>query len=83
MKSNQKATGESRVPFDLASFMAMMEEMMGNMECGCDCGEMMSQMARQAESGGCFDIMSQMMAVCCGAEGETEGPTPTEATRQS
>lgn len=62
MTDKQKATGENRVPFDLASFKAMMEEKMGNVECGCDCGEMMSKMAVQAESGGCADMMSQMMA---------------------
>lgn len=83
MTSNQKGTDEFRVPFDLASFTAMIEEMMGDMECSCDCGEMMSQMASQAETGGCADMMSQMMAACCGVEGERVGPAATEANEQS
>lgn len=72
MSDRQKATQEERVPFDLGSFMAMMEEMMGNMECSCDCGKMMSQMASQAEPGGCADMMSQMMAMFSRGQTETE-----------
>jgi len=72
MTNKQKATGENRVPFDLASFMAMMGKMMGNTECDCDCGEMMSQMTCQTESGSCADMMSQMMAMFSGEQTETE-----------
>ena len=61
MTEEQKATSENkRVPFDLASCMAMLEEMMGQQ--GCDGVEMMSRMMGQ---GDCAKMMSQMMASCC------------------
>ena len=70
MSDKQKATQENqRVPFDLSSCMAMMEEMMGKQEGGCGCTEVMSQMMGQ---GDCASMMSQMMASCCGAQEETE-----------
>jgi hypothetical protein len=47
--------------------MAMMEEMMGQHEGDCDCTEM----------------MSQMMASCCGVQGETEEEATTEATQEA
>lgn len=79
MTEEQKATHENqRVPFDLASCLAMMEEMMGQE--GCDCSEMMSQMMGQ---GGYAEMMSQMIASCCGVQGETEETTSTDTTQEA
>jgi len=79
MTAEQKATHENqRVPFDLASCLVMMEEMMGQE--GCDCSEMMSQMMGQ---GGYAEMMSQMMASCCGVQGETEETTSTDTTQEA
>ena len=76
MTEEQKATHENRrVPFDLASCIEMMEEMMGQE--GCDCSEMMSQIMGQ---GGYAEMMAQMMASCCGVQGETEETTSTDTT---
>ena len=79
MTAEQKATyGNQRVPFDLASCLVTMEEMMGQE--GCDCSEMMSQMMGQ---GGYAEMMSQMMASCCGVQGETEETTSTDTTQEA
>ena len=81
MTDKQKATQENqKVPFDPSSCVAMMEEMMGHQEGGCDCAEMMSQMMGQ---GGCTEMMSQVMASCCGVQGETEETTSTETTQEA
>ncbi len=80
MSEEQKETQENRgVPFDLASCMAMMEEMMSQGEGGCDCSELMSQMMGQ---GNFAEMASQMMASCCGVQGEAEEAT-AEATREA
>ena len=79
MTEEQKATHENRrVPFDLVSCLAMMEEMMGQE--GCDWSEMMSQMMGQ---GGYAGMMSQMMAFCCGVQGETEETASTDTTQEA
>jgi hypothetical protein len=67
MIDQQKTTQEKGTPFDLTSCMAMMQKMMGGQEGGCDCAEM----------------MSQMMATCCGVQDETEERTATEATQKA
>ncbi len=79
MTEEQKATHENqRVPFDLGSCLAMMEEMMGQE--GCDCSEMTPQPMRlgwMMGQGGYAEMMSQMMTSCCGVQGETEETTTT------
>jgi len=65
-------------PFDATSCMAMIEKMMGQQGCGCDCTEMVSRMMGQAGQGGCAEMMSQMMAVWCGVQDETEETTAQE-----
>jgi hypothetical protein len=83
MSDEQKETQENRgVPFDLSSCMAMMEEMMGQQEGGCDCAEMMSQMMGQGDRAA-PSVMSQMMASCCGVQGETEETTSTDTTQEA
>jgi hypothetical protein len=81
MTEEQKATHENRrVPFDLASCLSMMEEMMGQE--GRGCGEMMSRMMGQggfAAPG----VMSQMMASCRGVQDETEETTSTDTTQEA
>ena len=81
MSDEHKETQENQgVPFDLASCLAMTEEMMG--EEGCDCSEMMSQMMGQ---GGYAmpGVMSQMMAPCCGVQRETGETTSTDTTQEA
>jgi len=77
--------GTQRIPFDVASCVAMMEKMMAQMGAECDCTEMMSRMTSQAGPGCCdwSEMMSQMTATCCGAQTETEGEPTTEATEQA
>lgn len=80
MTEEQEATHENRtVLFDMASCIAMMEEMTGQVERGCDCAELISQMMGQ---GGSAELMSQMMASCCGVQGEAEEAT-TKATQEA
>ena len=49
---------------------------------GCDWGEMMSQMVGQR---GCAapGVMSQMMASCCGVQGETGETSSTDTTQEA
>jgi hypothetical protein len=76
MTEEQKTTRENRrVPFDMASCMAMLEKMMGQYEGVCDCAGIMGQ-------GDYAKMMSQMMASCCGVQGEAEEAT-TEAAREA
>jgi hypothetical protein len=80
MSDEQKETQENRgVPFDLSSCMAMMQEMMGQQEGDCDCAETMSQVLGQGDCAA-PSVMSQMMASCCGVQGETEETTSTDTT---
>ena len=58
-------------PFAVTSCMAMIEKMMGQQGCRCDCTEMVSRMMGQAGQGGC----AEMMSVCCGVQDETEETT--------
>ena len=81
MSDEQQKTQENQgVPFDLTSCMAMIEEMMGQQGDGCGCTEIKSRMAGQ---GGCAEMMSQMMASCCGAQEETEEATTTETAPEA
>jgi hypothetical protein len=80
MTEEQEATRENqRVPFGLASCLAMMKEMTQE---GFDCSEMMSHIMGQggyAPPG----VMSQMMASCCGVQCETEETPSTDSTQEA
>jgi hypothetical protein len=77
MTEERKATRENqRVPFDMASCTAMLEEMMGQYEGVCDCAGIMGQ-------GSYAEMMSQMMASCCGVQGEAEEEADAEATQKA
>ncbi|MFQ5580925.1 MAG: hypothetical protein ACE5FZ_09955 [Nitrospiria bacterium] len=69
MTDEQKTTQEEpRAPFEGIPFAAMMRKMMGQQGSGCDC-------ATQS-------MMSQMMAMCGGAQTEEE-KTTTETTQNN
>ena len=68
MTDKQKTTQEEpRVPFESMPFAAMMQKMMGGQWQGCDCAKM----------------MSQMMAMCSGAQDETEEETAPEESQKA
>jgi hypothetical protein len=77
--------GEPGTPFDAASWTETMEKMMAQMGEGCDCAEMMSRMMSQAGQGCCTwgEMMSQVMATCCGAQDEPKSEPAAEATQQA
>ena len=63
----------------MASFMVLMEKMMGQHEEGCDCADMMSQFASQMEVPEEWQkVMAQMMAYHCGSQ-EVADTTAQEA----
>jgi hypothetical protein len=72
-------------PFDMAACAAMMEKMVAQVGAGCDCTEIMSRMANQAEAGCCdwSEMMSQIKATCCGVQEETAGDPTAKATQQA
>jgi len=43
----------------------------------------MSRVTNQTESGGCADMMSQMTAMCGGAQAEAEEETAAEAAQET
>ena len=68
MTDKQKTTQEEpRVPFESMPFAAMMQKMMGWQGQDCDCAKM----------------MSQMMAMCSGAQDETEEETAPEESQKA
>ena len=68
MTDKQKTTQEeSRVPFERMPFTEMMQKMMGWQWQGCDCAKM----------------MSQMMAMCSGAQDETEEEAAPEVGQKA
>lgn len=77
MTQKQKAArGNQRVPFDMASCTAMLEEMMDQYGAVCDCAGMVGQ-------GGYAETVFQMMASCCGVQGETQETTPTQPNQEA
>ena len=82
MTGDQDTTQEkARILFESSPCAAMMEKMMGQQ--GCDCTEMISQMTGQQSQSNCAEMMSKMMAMFSGVQGETEETTTTEATQKS
>ena len=70
MTDKQKTTQEERrVPFESMPFAAMMQKMMGRRWPGWNCTTP--------------SVMSQMMAMCCGMQDETEEEAATEASRKA
>ncbi len=70
MTDKQKTTQEEpHVPFESMPLAAMMQKMMGRQWPGWNCATP--------------NVMSQMMAMCCGAQDETEEETATEASRKA
>ena len=68
MTDKQKTTQEEpRTLFENMPFAAMMQKMVGRQWPGCDCAKM----------------MSQMMAMCPGAQDETDGEAATKERRQA
>jgi hypothetical protein len=68
MTDKQKTTQkEPRVPFESMPFAAMMQKMMSRQWPGCDCAKM----------------MSQMMAMCGGAQDETEEEAAPEENQKA
>ena len=68
MTDKQKTTQEeSRMPFESMPFTEMMQKMMGWQWQGCDCAKM----------------MSQMMAMCSGAQDETEEEAAPEENQKA
>lgn len=86
MSDEQKTTQEKpRDPFAGMPFAAMMKKMMGQQGQGCGCIEMMSQMMGQQDMDcdcAAPGVMSQMMAMCGGAQNEEE-KTTAEATQEA
>ena len=68
MTDKQKTTQEEpRIPFESMPFTEMMQKMMGWQWQGCDCAKM----------------MSQMMAMCSGAQDETEEEAAPEVGQKA
>lgn len=68
MTEKQETTQEkSSAFFEGLPFMAMMQKMMG----------------QPAKGGGCAEMMSQMMGMCCGTQDETKEKTTSETTQQA
>jgi hypothetical protein len=68
MTDKQKTTQEeSRMPFESMPFTEMMQKMMGWQWQGCDCAKM----------------MSQVMAMCSGAQDETEEEAAPEENQKA
>ena len=68
MTDKQETTQEkSPASFEGLPFMAMMQKMMGQQAKGCGCAEM----------------MSHMMGMCCGIQGETKEKTTSETTQKA
>ena len=69
-RTKQKTTHEERrVPFESMPFAAMMQKMMGRRWPGWNCATP--------------SVMSQMMAMCCGMQDETEEEAATEASQKA
>jgi hypothetical protein len=65
MTDKQKTTREEpRMPFESMPFAAMMQKMMGRQGPGWNCATP--------------NVMSQMMAMCCGPQDETDEETAPE-----
>ena len=70
MTDKQKTTQEEpRVPFESVPFAEMMQKMMGRQWPGWNCATP--------------NVMSQMMAMCCGAQDETKEEAATEAGQKA
>jgi hypothetical protein len=68
MTDKQKTTQEEpRMPFESMPFTEMMQKMMGWQWQGCDCAKM----------------MSQVMAMCSGAQDETEEEAAPEENQKA
>ena len=60
---------ESRVPFESMPFAAMMQKMMGRQGPGWNCATP--------------NMISQMMAMCCGTQDQTKDEATAEATQKA
>ena len=68
MTDKQETTQEkSSASFEGLPFMTMMQKMMG----------------QQAKDCGCAEMVSQMMGMCCGTQGETKEKTTSETTQKA